>query len=122
MSGLYSMPRRASAALRRGDDGAAVARTEVHQEVLRCELRQIEHLVDQGLRRRHPHDVLAGLADLWLERLGGRLGLGRSRGGGQEKGPQEEGTKAPDVDSSVVSRFSKRLGRSSRHGEGVDCA
>jgi hypothetical protein len=72
------------AALRGGDDRAAVARTEVDEEVLRRELRHVEHLVDEGLRRRHPHDVLPGLSDLRLERLGRRLGLGmRDRGDGQ---------------------------------------
>jgi hypothetical protein len=54
---------RARAALRRGDDGAAVARAEVHVEVLRRELRHVEHLVHQRLRRRHPDDVLAFLSD-----------------------------------------------------------
>ena len=64
MSGLYSMPRRARAALRRGDHRAAVAGAEIDHVVLRRHFRHVEHLVDERLRRRHPDDVLAGLADL----------------------------------------------------------
>ena len=55
------------AALRRGDDGAAVARAEIHVEVARSQLGDVEHPVDQRLRRRHPDHVLAGLADARLE-------------------------------------------------------
>ena len=67
MSGLYSMPSARSAALGRGDHGAAVTRSEIHHEVLRRDLGHVEHLVDERLRRRHPDDVLASLADLGLE-------------------------------------------------------
>ncbi len=62
MSGLYSMPSARGAALRRGDDNRAVARPEVDQVVLRGHLGQVEHLLDQRMRRRHPDDVLPRLA------------------------------------------------------------
>jgi hypothetical protein len=64
---------RPRAALGGRDDGTPVARPEVHVEVLWRELRHVKHLVDKRLRRRDPHDVLAGLSDLRLERLLGRL-------------------------------------------------
>ena len=80
MSGLYSMPYGAGAALGGGDHGAAVARSEVIHDVGLRDLGHVEHLVDHGLRRGHPHHVLAGLADLRLERLlPGRRGLGVRR-------------------------------------------
>ena len=60
---------RARAALGGGDHRAAVARSEVHHDVGLGDLGHVEHLVDHGLRRGHPHHVLAGLADLRLERL-----------------------------------------------------
>ena len=90
MSGLYSMPIARRAALGGGDHRAAVARAEVHQEVLRRDLGHVEHLVDQRLRRRHPDDVLAGLADLGFELLrrflcGCRL---RVRADGQQANPK----------------------------------
>ena len=46
----------------------AVARAEVDHVVLRGDLRQVQHLVDGRLRRRHPDDVLAGLAADRFER------------------------------------------------------
>ena len=48
MSGLYSTPSAVRAALRRGDDVAAVARAEVHDVVLRRDFRDVEHLLDQS--------------------------------------------------------------------------
>src|SRR2546421_9411824 len=57
---------RPRAALRRGDHGAPVARAEVDDEVLRRHARHVEHLVDHGLWRRHPDDVLARLPDFGL--------------------------------------------------------
>ena len=70
---------RAGAALGRGDHGAAVTGAEIHHEVLRRDLGHVEHLLDEHLRRRHPDDVLAGLANLRLERLCGLRRL-RERG------------------------------------------
>ncbi len=46
-----------------GDDGAAVAGAEVDQIVLGGDLGHVEHAVDEGLRRRHPHHVLTGWPD-----------------------------------------------------------
>ena len=66
--------KRARPALRCGDDVAAVARAEVHHEVLGTDLRHVEHLVDQRGRRRHPDHVLARLADVRLVGLLGGLG------------------------------------------------
>ena len=54
------------AAFGRGDDDDAVARPEIHDEILRCYFGHIEHGVDQRLRCWHPDDILAGLADLRL--------------------------------------------------------
>ncbi len=55
------------AALGGRDDRAAVARSEIHQELAGLDLGEVQHLVDERLRRRHPDDVLAGLADGRLE-------------------------------------------------------
>ena len=52
---------RAGAALRGRDHQDAVAGTEVDEPILRREPRQVEHLLDQRRRRRHPLDVLARL-------------------------------------------------------------
>ena len=57
------MPERARAPLRRGDDNATVARSEVDDVVLRRHAGHVEHLVDQLGRRRQIHDILAVLAD-----------------------------------------------------------
>ena len=83
MSGLYSMPIARGAALGRGDDRAAVARAQVVVDVLRRDLGHVEHLLDQRLRRRHPDDVLARLADRRLERLGGRGTASAARRAGE---------------------------------------
>jgi hypothetical protein len=50
------------------------------------QLAHVEHLVHQRLRRRHPHHVLAGLADFGLV-LGGWGGL-VLRAGGERPGRQ----------------------------------
>ena len=73
---------RAGAALRRGDDGAAVAGAEIHQQVGGPDLREVEHAVDQRLRGRDPDHVLAGLADARLER---RLRLGEREAGRDDR-------------------------------------
>ena len=44
-----------------------VAGAEIDDVVLRRDARHVQHPLDQRLRRRHPHDVLAGLADLGPE-------------------------------------------------------
>src|SRR5919204_914741 len=81
---------RARAALRRRDHRAAVARAEIDDIVLWRDARHVEHLVDHRLRRRHPDDVLAGLADFRLEgRRGGRALRLRLRGAGGEREPEE---------------------------------
>ena len=59
----------AGAALGRRDDVAAVAGAQIDHVVGRRQLRHVEHLLDERRRRRHPDDVLAGLAD------GGSKGL-----------------------------------------------
>ena len=61
---------RVHAALGGGDDGAAVAGAEIVVDVTGRQLGDVEHLFDQGLRRRHPDDVLAGLPDLGFVFLG----------------------------------------------------
>jgi hypothetical protein len=66
---------RLGAALRRRDHRAAVARAQIHHVVVGRDLGRIQHLVDQRLRRRHPDDVLAFLADLRLEFRFSRLRL-----------------------------------------------
>ena len=66
----------ARAALGRGDDGTAVAGTQIHHHVRRPDLGDIHHLVDRDLRGRQPDHVLALLAGARLERRG------RSAGGG----------------------------------------
>src|SRR4029450_184714 len=58
------------------------------------QLRHVEHLLDQRLRRRNPHNVFAGLANLRLVAaalsLGGRaLGRDDSRRGDQRKNAQK---------------------------------
>src|SRR5882724_4643872 len=65
-SSTISGPR---AALRGRDHYPPVARAEVDDEVARRDGSEIEHLLDQRARRRHPHDILAGLAFVRLERL-----------------------------------------------------
>ena len=62
---------------------------EIDQVVLRRDLRHVEHLVDERLRRRHPDDVLAGLADLGLEWLRRLLGGLRERGRAGEERQRE---------------------------------
>ena len=77
------------------NDDAPVARAEVDDVVLWCDLGHIEHFLDQHLRRGHPDDVLARLADLWfirrlLSRLRERTGTEEARGKSkrnQPKGP-----------------------------------
>src|SRR6266404_3213300 len=78
---------RVRAALCRGDHRAAVARAEIDDVVLRRHAREVEHLVDHRLRRRHPHDVLARLADFGLEGGGGRRAL---RLGESERAERDE--------------------------------
>jgi hypothetical protein len=56
-----------------GNHGAAVTRSEIDDEILRRDLRHVEHFLDENLRRWHPDHVFACLADLWLIRLGCRL-------------------------------------------------
>ena len=81
---------RPQASLGRRDDRSPVARAKVHEKVLRSHLGQIEHALDQGLWRRHPDDVFAGLTDSGLERLGAGLsGLGMCRGGDQKNGSEQ---------------------------------
>ena len=63
MSGLYSMPCARGAALGGRDHRPAVAGSEIDHVILRRDLRHVEHLVDERLRRRHPDDVLARLSD-----------------------------------------------------------
>ena len=46
----------------RRDDGAPVARPQVHHEVCRRHFRQLHHPGEHGRRRRQPHDVLARLS------------------------------------------------------------
>ena len=58
---------RPGATLGRGDDRAAVTRPEIDDVVLWRDFRHVEHLVHEGLRRRHPDDVLACLSDFRLE-------------------------------------------------------
>jgi hypothetical protein len=45
--------KRARAALRRGDDDAAVAGAEIDQVFAGFDLRHVEHALDHVLRRRH---------------------------------------------------------------------
>ena len=73
----------ARAALGGGDDGAPVAGAEVHHEVRRRDLGEVEHLVHQRLRRGHPDHVLAGLADLRLVVAACRLVLRERNGSGE---------------------------------------
>ena len=70
------------------DHRPAITRPEVVHGVVRSDLRQVEHLVDERLRGWHPDDVLAGLSDLRLERLG--LGLRLSERGGRNRRRQEQ--------------------------------
>ena len=101
----------ARAALGGGDHGAAVARAEVHDEVGRRHLGHVEHLVDQGLRRRHPDDVLAFLPDRGLEGGGGFLGL---REGERAAGGEREGEAVADKGRSGHARSLRRwVGRDS---------
>src|SRR6185503_13342063 len=82
----------ARAALRRGDHGAAVARAEVHDEVVLRHLGHVEHLVDHDLRRGHPDHVLAFLADRgFVSGSGGFLGLRKSEGRRKCEDEREEG-------------------------------
>ena len=83
MSGLYSMPSRGRAPLGGRDDRPAVTRTQVDQIVVRLQLRQIEHRLDQLLAGRHPDDVFALLPDGRAVRNGRRrLLLGGLGGAG----------------------------------------
>src|SRR5687768_14344386 len=77
------------AALRGGDYGAAIARPKIKMDVVTREVGHLEHLVDERLRRRHPHHVFACLTDNRLVRLGlagnsraCRADTGRARAGG----------------------------------------
>jgi hypothetical protein len=63
---------RGRAALRGGDDGTAVAGTEIEHDVARPDRREVEHPRHQLVGRGHPDDVLAGLADR------GYVGFGRA--------------------------------------------
>ena len=58
---------RPRAALGSGNHVAAIARPEIHDDVLWRDLRHVEHLFDQLGRRRHPDDVLAGLTGRGFE-------------------------------------------------------
>ena len=90
MSGLYSIPIARDAALGRGDHRPAVAGPEIHDEVGGRDLRHVEHLVHQRLRRRYPDDVLAALADLRFVRLRGCRDLGESRDAPQRNDQSED--------------------------------
>ena len=79
--GVVFDPGRARAAFGRGDHGAAVAGTQVHHIIVRGDFGGVEHFVDQRLRGRNPHHVLAFLTDLRLERFLRGLCLGKYRGG-----------------------------------------
>ena len=89
--GVVLDPHGGRAALRGGDNGAAVARPEVHDEVLRRHLGHVEHLVHERLRCRHPHHVLARLSDFRFKRLLRRLLCRcrlRMRADGQQADPK----------------------------------
>jgi hypothetical protein len=86
------------AALGCRDDRSAVPAAQVVEDVLRGQLRHVEHALDKSLWCRHPHDILAALAYVRGEFLGGFLGsLGgvsgrrrKSRREGEE-GAEEQG-------------------------------
>ena len=67
------------------DHVASIAGAEIDHVVLRCDLREIEHLLDELWRRGHPHHVLARLPDHRLERLDVLRGDGNGEGEGEEK-------------------------------------
>ena len=80
----------ARAAFGGGDDGAAVARAEIDDEVLRRDLGVVEHLLDHGCARRHPDRILAHLPDDRL--VGLLLGLRPER-----CGQRQDGGRRPDA-------------------------
>jgi hypothetical protein len=81
MSGLYSMPSPRAPRLAAAMMLRPSPRAEVDDEILRRDAREVEHLLDQRGRRRHPDDVLARLPRIGLELAGGILRLGeRNRG------------------------------------------
>ena len=77
--------------LGRGQHDAPVARAQVDHEILRRDVRHIEHFLDHGFRRRYPDDIFAFLADL-------RLVLCLSRIGGQCWAAQDERNRAERLD------------------------
>ena len=97
----------ARAAVRGGDDVAAVAGPQVDDVVVLRHLRQIEHRLDELRRRRHPDHVLAGLADARLVGAGRRRRcrgrgwadrrLGR-RGAGNDQRQQRRQGERPEAD------------------------
>ena len=84
------MPQRFRAALRSGNDRAAIPRNEIDHVIFGCDICHIEHFVDHRLRARHPHHILAFLTHARFELfLGGgrlRLGVDTDRHQGQEHG------------------------------------
>src|SRR5882762_9499450 len=63
MSGLYSTPRE------RAPNFFAIAAAQIDHVVLGLGLRHVEHALDDLVRRRHPHHVLALLAYVGFEIL-----------------------------------------------------
>ena len=84
MSGLYSTPSAraprlaAPITLRPSPDPRSITKSSG------AHLGHVEHLLDQRLRRRHPDDVLARLADFGFE--GGALRRRRRRRGREQQG------------------------------------
>jgi hypothetical protein len=76
MFGLYSTPTAVAPRL-----AAVMTVRQIHVVFARGELRDVEHAVDQCLRRRYPNHVLARLADARLE-------LFRERGAGDDDNRQ----------------------------------
>ena len=70
------------------DGDATVARAQVYQLVAGPCIGHAQHPVDQPVRRRHPDDVLAGLAHAGLEGLlrGGLGSRHKGQHGGQQRG------------------------------------
>ena len=107
---------RAEPALGGGDHRAAVAGAEVHEVVLRRHLRHVEHLLDQRLRRGHPHHVLARLSDGRFE----RLAPGRAQGRAARTARREHGN-ASDTGHEHHGRLQMKWNRSRFEANTMPC-